>query len=468
MRSGAKPRRPSQRGRGPAGAVDLSLPAVAIVGRPNVGKSALFNRIAGGRIALVEDIPGTTRDRVYAQAEWRGRSFRLVDTGGLEEGGRFSDLVRRQVEAGIAESAVILFVVDGREGLTAADAEVADLLRRAERPVLLLANKVENVEREQAALQFYELGMGEPIPVSAHHGTGVADVLDIVVEALPPPPAAPREEAARPLRIAIVGRPNVGKSMLVNAILGEERVIVSELPGTTRDAVDTPLLFEGNPVILIDTAGLRRPGKIGRGVERHAALRARRALERADVAFVVFDLSEGFTAQDAHVVGYALETYKGLVIVGNKWDLVRQREGISKQAVVRAVRARLRFAPWVSLAIVSALEGTGVRELLAEAWRVQGERMRRVDTGRLNQVIRRAVAERPPGAVKGKRAKVFYVTQPEVDPPTFVFFVNDPAAVHFSYRRFLENTIRQAFGFDGAAIRLLFRGRQEPGEAKEA
>ncbi len=463
--SGVKRRR-SSAGKA-AEAIDLSLPVVAIVGRPNVGKSALFNRIAGGRIALVEDIPGTTRDRVYAQTEWRGRAFRLVDTGGLEAEGRFSDLVRRQVEAAIAEASVILFVVDAKEGLTAADLEVAELLRRTDRPVLLLANKVENVEREQSAVQFYELGLGEPIPVSAHHGRGVADVLDIVVSILPPPAGERPPEATEALRIAIVGRPNVGKSMLVNAILGEERVIVSEIPGTTRDAVDTPLLFEGKPVILIDTAGLRRPGKQGKGIERHAALRSRRAIERADVAFVVFDLTEGITAQDAHIVGYVLEAAKGLLLVGNKWDLVRGIEGFTRERIAEAVRARLRFVPWASLAIVSALERTGVHELLTEAWRIREERKRRVDTGPLNQAIRRAIAERPPPSVRGKRAKVLYVTQPEVDPPTFVFFVNDPAAIHFSYRRFLEHTIRRAFGFDGTAIRLVFRGREESSRTKE-
>lgn len=466
--SGVRKRRRAARGSGAAGVIDLTLPVVAIVGRPNVGKSALFNRIAGGRIALVEDIPGTTRDRVYAQTEWRGRAFRLVDTGGLEAEGAFSELVRRQVEAAIAEASVILFVVDAREGLTAADLEVADLLRRTDRPVLLLANKVENVEREQAIVQFYELGLGEPIPVSAHHGRGVADVLDIVVNILPPAKKGAAAETAEALRIAIVGRPNVGKSMLVNAILGEERVIVSEIPGTTRDAVDTPLLFDGKPVILIDTAGLRRPGKQGKGLERHAALRSRRAIERADVAFAVFDLSEGFTAQDAHIVGYVVDAAKGLIVVGNKWDLVRGVEGVNKDSIARAVRARLRFVPWASLAIVSALERTGVRELMAEAWRIREERRRRVETGPLNQVIRRAIAERPPPSVRGRRAKVLYVTQPEVDPPTFVFFVNDPAAVHFSYRRFLENTIRRAFGFDGTAIRLVFRGREESQKAKES
>ncbi len=448
-------------------AVSAQLPVVAIVGRPNVGKSALFNRIAGERVALVEDIPGTTRDRVYADAEWRGRRFRLVDTGGLEEGGTFSQLVRRQVEAALGEAAIILFVVDGREGVTAADLDVADILRRSEKPVLLLANKIENVEREEAVTQFYELASGEPMPVSAIHGHGVADVLDIVVASLPPEGEGEAGEETDVVRIAIVGRPNVGKSMLLNAILGEERVIVSEIPGTTRDAVDTPFLFEGHPVVLIDTAGLRRRGRIERGIERHSTLRAQRALERADVAFVVYDLSEGLAAQDAHIVGYAAEAFNGLVVVANKWDLVRDREGVTRETIARQARQRLRFVPWASLAIVSAKEGTGVRDLLREAVRIHEARQRRVETGRLNTVVRRAVAERPPAPVKGKQLKVLYVTQPGVAPPAFVFFVNEPAAAHFSYRRYLERVIRDAFGFDGTAIQLVFRGRQTAPEEKE-
>lgn len=435
-------------------------PIVAIVGRPNVGKSAIFNRMVGGRPALVEDIPGTTRDRIYGDALWRNREFRLVDTGGLEPEvpGTYTPLVRAQAEQAIGEAALILFVVDAITGITAADEEVADLLRQSNKPVLLLANKAENREREEAAVVFYELGLGEPIPVSAQHGRGVADVLDMIVDSL----ATVEEEEEEPgLRLAIVGRPNVGKSSLLNAILGEERVIVSDVPGTTRDVIDTSFVFEGQPLVLVDTAGLRRRGAIAPGVERHAALRARRALERAQVALCVFDMSEGFTAQDAHVVGYALEAWRGVIVVGNKWDLAREGE-MTIEAWERRLRWKLKFASWVSIRFISAKEGTGIAEVLSEALRIGDERQRRVDTGLLNQAIRRAVAERPPPTPsKGKRLKLLYVTQPEVDPPTFVFFLNDPSLVHFSYRRYMENVIRRNFGFEGTAIKLVFRGRAE-------
>jgi GTP-binding protein len=431
---------------------------VAIVGRPNVGKSALFNRMLGNRAALVEDIPGTTRDRLYGDVTWRDSQFRLVDTGGLEpeasEG--YPALVRRQVEVAVEEAAVVLFVVDAKEGLTAADLEVADVLRRSGRPTLLLANKAETQERREGSLQFYELGLGEPIPISAHHGRGVADVMDMVVAGLPP--AGEAEARTEALAVAIVGRPNVGKSMLLNAILGEERVLVSEEPGTTRDAIDTAFEFRGERLVLVDTAGLRRRGHIRRGVETHATLRAHRALERADVALVVFDATEGFTAQDAHVAGYAIEAYKGLVVVANKWDLM---EDTSRPEFEGRVRRRLRFAPWAALAIVSAKEGSGIGEMLAEVVRVGAERGHRVDTGRLNSVLRGAMAERPPPTVRGKRPKLLYVTQPEVSPPTFVFFVSDASALHFSYRRYLENVIRGIFGFEGTALRLVFRSRRE-------
>ncbi|HYM14958.1 MAG TPA: ribosome biogenesis GTPase Der [Dehalococcoidia bacterium] len=434
------------------------LPVVAIVGRPNVGKSALFNRIVGGRPALVEDIAGTTRDRIYGEATWRGRDFRIVDTGGLEPDvpGTYTPLVRAQVEQALHEAEIVLFVVDAISGTTAADLEVADLLRRTSKPVLLLANKAETREREAAAVGFYELGLGEPIAISAHHGHGVADVLDMIADSLPP---AEQTETETGLRLAIVGRPNVGKSSLLNAVLGEERVIVSEVPGTTRDAIDTEFAFDGRPLVLVDTAGLRRRGAIEPGVEKHSTLRARRALERAEVALCVFDLSEGFTAQDAHVVGYALEAARGVVVVANKWDLVREGEW-TQEDHERRQRWKLKFAPWISIRFVSAREGTGVDELLAEAVRIGDERQRHVDTGALNQAVRRAVAQKPPPTPsKGKRIKLLYVTQAEVNPPTFVFFLNDASMVHFSYRRYMENVLRRSFGFEGTAIKLVFRGR---------
>jgi len=432
---------------------------VAIVGRPNVGKSALFNRMVGGRPALVEDLPGTTRDRIYGTVDWRNRAFTIVDTGGLEPDvpGTYTPLVRAQIEQALSEAAMVLFVVDAKSGSNAADVDVAEVLRRSGKPVLLLANKAENEERADAAVGFYELGLGEPIAVSALHGHGVADVLDMIVDTLP------LEEPATEgggLRLAIVGRPNVGKSSLLNAVLGEERVIVSEVPGTTRDVIDTPFSFDGEELVLIDTAGLRRRGAIEAGVEKHSTLRARRALERAEVALAVFDLSEGFTAQDAHVVGYAIDAALGVIVVANKWDLVRDGEW-TREDWARRLRWKLKFAPWVSLRFVSAKEGEGVREVLAEAVRIGTERRRRIETGELNQVIRRAVAERPPTVPSktGKRLKLLYVTQAEVSPPTFVFFVNDPALVHFSYRRYMENVIRRRWGFEGTALRLVFRGR---------
>ena len=433
-------------------------PIVAIVGRPNVGKSALFNRIVGGRPAIVEDLPGTTRDRIYGDAEWRNREFKVVDTGGLEPDvpGTYTPLIRSQVEYALNEAEMVLFVVDTIHGITAADLEVADLLRRTNKPVLLIANKADNREREGAAVGFYELGLGEPIAISAHHGHGVADVLDMIVDSLPP--AEPIEDTEG-LRLAIVGRPNVGKSSLVNAILGEDRVIVSDVPGTTRDAIDTPFAFEDHDLVLVDTAGLRRRGSIEPGVEKHSAMRARRALDRAQVALCLFDLSEGFTAQDSHVIGFALDSFRGVVVVANKWDLVEDAEW-TQEDWERRLRWKLKFASWISVRFISAVTGAGIPELLAEAVRVGEQRMRRVETGALNQAVRKAVAQKPPPTPsKNKRIKLLYVTQAEVDPPVFVFFLNDASAVHFSYRRYMENVIRRTFGFDGTAIRLVFRGR---------
>ena len=433
-----------------------TLPVVAIVGRPNVGKSALFNRLVGRRQALVEEISGTTRDRLYGEVEWRGDRFRLVDTGGLEpeanEG--YPELIRRQVEVAVAEASVLLFVVDAEAGITVADVEVAEALRAAEKPVFLLANKVENEERRASIVQFYELALGEPIPVSAFHGDGVAELLDQIRDVLPP--AAP-SEAPEPPRIAIIGRPNVGKSMLLNAILGEDRVIVSDVPGTTRDAIDTAFEFQDRPLVLVDTAGLRRPGRRDRGLEQHAAMRARQALEHADAAFVVFDANDGLTAQDLHIVGYAVKASTALVVVANKWDLMGE---VSAGAFERRARRRLRFSKWASYAAISAKEKHGIGELLAEGLRVCDERQRRIETGPLNAVILRAAVEQTPPIVRNRRLKLLYVSQTAVAPPTFVFFVNDASLVHFSFRRYLENVIRSQFGFEGVALRLMFRSRK--------
>ncbi|MEX0786424.1 MAG: ribosome biogenesis GTPase Der [Dehalococcoidia bacterium] len=442
---------PNQR---PAGA---KRSVVALVGRPNVGKSAIFNRMLGRRQALVEELAGTTRDRLYGDVTWRDESFRLVDTGGLDptgEGG-YPALIRRQVEAAVAEAAVLLFVVDAKVGVIPADQEVADVLRRAGKPVFVLANKVDNEARREAAVQFYELGLGEPIAVSAQHGIGMTEVLDRVLEVLPP---APEEEPVATPRLAIVGRPNVGKSMLLNAILGEERVIVSDVPGTTRDAIDTPFVFEGRDIELVDTAGLRRPGKVHEALEHHASLRARHALDRADTAIVVFDATEGLTSQDLHIAGFALKAKTGLVLAANKWDLMA---GASLEDFERGVRRKLKFAPWASFCIISAKEATGITPLLRDALRICDDRQRRIDTGPLNSVIQRAAVEQPPPIVRNQRVKLLYATQADVCPPTFVFFVNNASLVHFSFRRYLENVIRDHFGFQGVALRLNFRSRRE-------
>ena len=436
-----------------------AAPVVAIVGRPNVGKSALFNRMVRGRVALVEDIPGTTRDRLYGNVEWQERLFRLVDTGGLDLEARtsLSAQVRQQVQAAVDEAQVILFVVDASEGVTAGDLEIADVLRRTAKPVLMLANKAESKARQEGAVEFYELGLGEPLPVSALHGSGVADVMDLLIDILPPSPA---EEEAEALRIAIVGRPNVGKSMLLNAILGEERVIVSEVPGTTRDSIDTPFEYAGQRLVLVDTAGIRRRGQVERGLEKHSVLRAQRAVERADVALLVLEAPEGVTAQDAHIAGYVAEAFCGLVLVANKWDLVGGN-GSNRQEFERLARQRLRFAAWAPLCFVSAKERTGLPALLEQALRAGQERRRRVPTAELNALVERATAEKPPPTSGSRRLKPFYVTQAEAAPPTFVFFVNDASLVHFSYRRYLENVLRKAYGFQGNPLRLVFRSRRE-------
>ena len=444
--TGAKPR-----------ASAAELPVVALVGRPNVGKSALFNRFVGKRQALVEEVAGTTRDRLYGDVAWRGEQFRFVDTGGIdpraEEG--YPELIRGQVEQAVAEAAVLLFVVDARDGLIPSDDEIADILRRAGKPVFVLANKVDNETRRESAVQFFELGFGEPITVSAQHGSGMSEVLDRVLERLPPSPET--AFVATP-RLAIVGRPNVGKSMLLNAILNEDRVIVSPIPGTTRDAIDTPFEFRDRPLVLIDTAGLRRPGKVDTGLEHHASLRARHALDRADVALLVIDATEGITAQDLHVLGFAIKSRTGLVVVANKWDLMQDALPTEFE---ESVRRRLRFAPWARFAIVSAKERSGITPLLQTAMAVCDERELRIETAPLNAVIRRAIAERPLPLVKNQQGKILYVTQASVSPPAFIFFVNDATLVHFSYRRYLENVLRQHYGFQGVALRLNYRSRKK-------
>jgi GTPase len=442
-----------------AGAPAGKKPVVAIVGRPNVGKSTVFNRLVGARRAIVEDIPGTTRDRLYGEAEYRDRSFTVVDTGGLEPDANegYSALIREQVQTAMAEADVLLFIVDTTAGVTRTDSEIAELLRRAQRPVILLANKVDNEARSEGTVEFFELGLGEPMPISAYHGLGLREVLERVTDLLP---ESAGEAPADELRLAVVGRPNVGKSALVNAILGQDRVIVSEEAGTTRDAVDTPFRYRDQPLVLIDTAGIRRRGRVERGVEKYSVMRARQAIERCDVAVLVIDASEKLAAQDLHVAGYVADAVKGMIVAVNKWDLVEDSEE-SREAFARKILRRLRFTPWAPLAFLSAKTGLNVDGLLELATEIGGTRSQRIPTAQVNAALREAVAANPPSSPGKRPLRIKYATQADVRPPTFVFFANDASLLHFSYRRYLENVLRRRFGFEGTAIKLEFRSRSE-------
>ncbi len=435
----------------------MSKPIVAIVGRPNVGKSTLFNRLVGERLAITHELPGTTRDRLYAEAEWGGVSFIMVDTGGLELTSEDNLMahVRAQAQIAIAEADVILFLVDVKDGLTAGDEEVAQVLRRTAKPVLLAVNKAESRARRDDVVEFYALGLGELYPISALHGTGTGDLLDQVVGAFP---IEEEEEELEAIKIAIVGRPNVGKSSLLNRLLGQERSIVHDVPGTTRDAIDTQVEWEGEPVVLIDTAGIRRKGRIQRGVEKYSVLRALRAVDRADVVLLLIDAVEGATAQDAHIAGYILEEAKSVVVVINKWDLV-VKDTYTMQIYLEHVYNVLRFLDYVPAIFISALTGQRVDQVLPAALRVQEARFVRIPTADLNRILQEAVARHSPPSKAGKRLKFYYATQATVDPPTFLFFVNDPRLVHFSYERYLENRLREHYGFLGTPLRLSFRKR---------
>jgi len=463
-------------------------PLVAIVGRPNVGKSTFFNRMLADQVAVVEDLPGTTRDRIYGDTDWNGREFTLIDTGGLElsseipvgqvglngQPGDIMKNVRAQAELAIEEADVIVFMVDARSGIAAADEEVADLLRRTEKPVILTANKADNAARRQDAVEFYSLGLGEPIPISSIQGTGTGDLLDRIVEELPTADETENaEEEDEVPRIAIVGRPNVGKSSLLNAILGVQRAIVSEVPGTTRDAIDTEMEFEGRKLMLIDTAGIRRRGHVIPGVEKYSVIRSSRAIERCDVALVLIDATEGLAAQDTHIAGEIHERAKGVIVVVNKWDLAQAQRRAAREGqlpdpeeeIESAERYRkiiaegLKFIPYAPIFFASAKTGYHVQSLLETALNISDMRYLRVPTSRLNEVVQDAIRRYRPATIRGKPLKVFYATQIRVNPPTFVFFVNDPQAVHFGYERYLENQLRQAFSFKGTAIRLQFKAR---------
>jgi GTP-binding protein len=431
----------------------MSVPVVAIVGRQNVGKSTLLNRLAGKQIAITEDLPGTTRDRVVADASWAGRDFILVDTGGLEPEPE-SDLARAvhaQVKIAIDDATAIVFLTDVQEGVTPFDRDIANMLRQSKKPIILATNKADNTRLETHAAEFYELGLGDPMAISAHHGRGTAELLDSIVAHLPVPEGVAVDTGV--VKIAIVGRPNVGKSMLLNALLGAPRVIVGDEPGTTRDAIDTPVDFHGRSVLLIDTGGIRRRGRPDTDVERHTVIRSLRAIDRSDIALLVLDAVEAFTGQDKHVAGYVQQALKGIMLVVNKWDLVQDRD---RRAWNLAMKNEFQFVPYAPVLFVSAKFGEGVDRIIPRALEIYKERNRRLPTAVVNSVIQEAVAVHPPPQIKGKAIKVKYVTQAEVNPPTFVFFVND-ARVHFSYRRYLENRLRDAFGFPGTPLRLVFK-----------
>ncbi len=460
-----------------------SLPIVAIVGRPNVGKSTLFNRLVGERVAIVEDLPGTTRDRVYGTADWRGRDFIVVDTGGLEiePGTEIEERVQDQARVAIDEADVILFVVDAAAGIAPLDHEVADRLRRTTTPVLLVVNKADNPRREHEGAEFYALGFDPTLTISAQHGRNTGDLADEIVDRLPPAPASVPEagemseedlaELAEtemgPPKVAIVGRPNTGKSTFVNRVIGQERMIVSKVPGTTRDPIDTQIVLDDEEMTLIDTAGIRRRGSIDRGIERYSVLRSFKAIDRADIAIVMTDGTEGYTAQDAHVVGYVLEAGKGIVLVINKWDAVEKDEYTADQWLKR-LRREAPYLAWADIVFASALTGQRVERILREARTVAEERFRRVPTGELNRLVMDAVRDHPPAHVRNRLPKVFYATQVAVGPPTFVVFVNDPTLIHFSYKRYLENRIREQYGFLGTPIKLIFRQRESEEDSRRA
>jgi GTP-binding protein len=455
----------------------MSKPIVALVGRPNVGKSALFNRLVGERMAIVHDTPGTTRDRLFGEAEWNGRAFHVVDTGGIDpaHGGKtplsigsseFIEAIKSQAQVAIREADVVLFVNDGQAGVTPPDIEVADILRRSQTkpadgsalpPILVVVNKCESKAVWDSASQFYELGLGDPIPVSALHGTGTGDLLDVVVESFPELEA---EEEDDSVKIAIVGKPNAGKSSLLNQLAGVERAIVSPIPGTTRDAIDTKIEVDGLVVTLIDTAGIRRRGRIEPGVEQFSVLRSFKAIERADVALLMIDATTGITSQDAHIAGFILEQWKSCVVIVNKWDAV-EKDAYTMDEFTRKIRADLNFMDYVPLLFVSAKTGQRVDQVLPMALRVQEERLARLTTARINEVIHKAQDMHAHPSHAGRQLKMYYGTQVRSDPPTFMIYVNDPKLMHFTYLRYLENQIREEYGFLGTPIRIVTKGRRE-------
>ena len=457
----------------------MSKPVVAIVGRPNVGKSTLFNRLAEERLAVVDDIPGTTRDRLVAEAEWLGVNFDIVDTGGIDptqagpgrqsqplsvDSADFIDEIRTQAEIAIEEADAVLFLTDAEAGVTPADQEVAQILRKRQKdrdgqpwpPVILVVNKADSAASRSQAVQFYELGMGEPYPISAFHGIGTGDLLDVLIAVLPRSADEPEDES---VKIAIVGKPNVGKSSLLNRLTGEERVIVSPIPGTTRDAIDTKLEFGGFQITLIDTAGIRRRGRIEPGVEKYSVLRSMRAIERADVSLLLIDAESGITAQDTHIAGFILDAWKSTVVLVNKWDAI-EKDSYTMDEFTRHIRQELNFMDYVPVLFISALTGQRVEKVLPLGLQVQEERLVRISTSQLNQIVQKAQDEHPAPSHAGRQLKIYYGTQVRSDPPTFMLYVNDTKLAHFSYIRFLENQIREVYPYLGTPIRIVLKPRR--------
>jgi GTP-binding protein len=457
----------------------MPKPVVALVGRPNVGKSTLFNRLAEERLAVVDTVPGTTRDRLFAEAEWAGILFDIVDTGGIDptEAGpgknldplsigsaEYVDQIRSQAEIAIREADAVLFITDAESGVTPADQEVAQILRRMQHqvdgglrpPVLLVVNKADSETRRLQALQFYELGLGDPIPISALHGTGTGDLLDELVATFEKRGEETEDES---VKIAIAGKPNVGKSSLLNRLLGEERAIVSPIAGTTRDAIDTYLEFNGVPVTLIDTAGIRRRGRIEPGVEKYSVLRTFKAIERADVILLLVDATSGLTAQDAHIAGFILEAWKSAVVVVNKWDAIPKETG-TLEAFTQQIRHGLNFMDWVPILYISAKTGQRVDQVLPLALRVQEERLVRLSTSQINAILQKAQDQHAAPSHAGRQLRIYYGTQVRSDPPTLLLYVNEPRLVHFTYRRYLENRFREAHGYMGTPLRFVFKPRR--------
>lgn len=452
-------------------------PIVALVGRPNVGKSTLFNRLVGERLAIVDETPGTTRDRLFGDAEWIGREFTVVDTGGIDpsHGGRtplsigsadFVDDIRRQAQAAIQEADAILFVNDGETGVTEPDREVASILRRMQKkqpdgsflpPIFVVVNKCESQARRDQAAEFYELGLGDPYPISAIHGTDTGDLLDALVASFP---EQTEEDEDENIKIAIVGKPNAGKSSLLNRLVGEERVIVSPIAGTTRDAIDTTMEFNGLPITLIDTAGIRRRGKIEKGVEEYSVIRAFKAIERCDVALLMIDATTGITAQDAHIAGFVKDQWKSCVVLVNKWDAI-EKDNFTMDAYTEKILNDLNFVSYVPILYISAKTGQRVEQVLPLALRVQEERLARLTTSTINEIIHKAQDAHPHPSHAGRALKMYYGTQVRSDPPTFMIYVNEPSLMHFTYLRYLENQIRKEYSFIGTPIRIVTKGRRE-------